>query len=465
MKATEDSIQTPAGHSPVDAREISHKILALCQAGRHDLAMEICKRLLALAPDNPEMQVTTGMIAMDMGDFDRGVELFSRAVVLQPNNGEYHFHLGNALQGKGQVEAAIERFRAAASIVPDFLGAYRNLATSLVTTGRTQEAIPVLTRVLELDATLHDAHILMARACMDMPHGTALSNYHVDMYHHYCPNANPVPHPEEDSFFVDREAAWVQAMKGATVYPATGIVSTQICYYTGPVIAEGDVPPNLYHVPEERMKEFFMRSRTRLPNRVIFDPADAKQAAMAAHFANTMKKVGLIREMVAERLIDRTQNLQPEFSIENPYHRIFICANQTTELVRSELRELGRTLSTFGHQVTLFTEANKMEWLDAAIMLDEICAVEPHVVIHVNHLEIGTLAPEIFNINLWQKPGPQLRKGNPMPHNRRDIALNFERHPKRGYQDLAIRVDEIIQNEGVPKQAKASKKETSAKSA
>ncbi len=69
-------------------------------------ALDYAERAYAIAPRNPAIMDTLGMLLVQQGDSKRGIELLKEAVALAPNAGGIRLNLARALIKAGQKEAA-----------------------------------------------------------------------------------------------------------------------------------------------------------------------------------------------------------------------------------------------------------------------------------------------------------------------------------------------------------------------
>jgi len=70
----------------------------------------------------------------------------------------------------------------------------------------------------------------------------------------------------EDTYFLDRELAYLTALEHNTITLKDGQKTAQVCYYDGQ--AFGHAPDNLIHVPLEKITEYFASHNHRIPTRI-----------------------------------------------------------------------------------------------------------------------------------------------------------------------------------------------------
>ena len=70
----------------------------------------------------------------------------------------------------------------------------------------------------------------------------------------------------EDTYFLDRELAYLTALEHNTITLNDGQKCAQVCYYDGQ--AFGHAPDNLIHVPLENIADYFSQHNKRIPTRI-----------------------------------------------------------------------------------------------------------------------------------------------------------------------------------------------------
>lgn len=134
------------------------------RAGQLDIAEALYRKVLEVAPDDPDALHLLGVIAYQRGDAQQAVALISRALRLTPHAAEAHANLGNAYQALGQAEVAAASCRRAIALRPDFAAAHAGLARALNDLHEPTAALDAARRAAELDPTLADAPVQMAAA-------------------------------------------------------------------------------------------------------------------------------------------------------------------------------------------------------------------------------------------------------------------------------------------------------------
>ena len=128
------------------------------RAGRHDLAEEIGRRILAVEPGHAAAWHLLGQIDHWAKRLTPAAEGFARAVALEPTNPGYHNDLGVVLGEQGNLDGAIACYRRTVELDPDCVPAYINLGNVLQSRGKLDEAIVAYRRAVQLKPDGAAAH-------------------------------------------------------------------------------------------------------------------------------------------------------------------------------------------------------------------------------------------------------------------------------------------------------------------
>lgn len=114
--------------------------MTLHRMGRLEDALKVCREILELQPERPDVLGFAGMIALELGRDAEAVRLNEAALAHRPEDAGTHHNLGNALKNMGRAEEAATAFRRAVEIKPDLVPAHNNLGNVLFALGRLEEA-------------------------------------------------------------------------------------------------------------------------------------------------------------------------------------------------------------------------------------------------------------------------------------------------------------------------------------
>ncbi len=138
--------------------ELKAAAFAAYRAGRLARALALCRRILALEPERPDVLAFAGALAFDLGDAAEAVRLYGAAVRLRPDLVEAHYNMANALRQLGRDEAAIDSYRRALALRPDLVPAHHNLGVVLQSLGRHEAAKAAYERALDLAPEAAETH-------------------------------------------------------------------------------------------------------------------------------------------------------------------------------------------------------------------------------------------------------------------------------------------------------------------
>jgi protein O-GlcNAc transferase len=111
------------------------------QAGDIKRAEEICKNILSIQPENPEILYLLGVICFESGNYDSAIQHIQKSLLFNALNADAFHFLGMAFQQKRQTDQAILHYRKTIDLNPDYSEAYNNLGNLLKEKGLIDEAI------------------------------------------------------------------------------------------------------------------------------------------------------------------------------------------------------------------------------------------------------------------------------------------------------------------------------------
>lgn len=105
-----------------------------------------------------------GVAAQMQGRHDSAIELFRKALALEPRDARFHAGLGISLFESGDIAGAIVALQRACELAPNVPGGWYNLGRALKLQVRADEAIEALQRALRLDPSHVTARLTLADA-------------------------------------------------------------------------------------------------------------------------------------------------------------------------------------------------------------------------------------------------------------------------------------------------------------
>ena len=121
------------------------------ESGRADLALERYRRLLRRHPAIPIAQNNLGNLLQERGEWKQAVAHYEAALVHDPTYVSACFNLGNAFLNMRDHARAETSLRRAAALAPNDAQVQSTLARTLIEQDRTEEAMAVALRAVELD--------------------------------------------------------------------------------------------------------------------------------------------------------------------------------------------------------------------------------------------------------------------------------------------------------------------------
>ena len=126
--------------------------------GQFDDGEEVCRKILAVAPDHPDATHYAGVLAHENGRTDEALVLIERSLELAPGQPDWYSNLGIVRQARGDLEGAIEAYRHAIALAPEHANALGNLGVLLKVQGNLPEAEAAYRRAIELNPKHADAY-------------------------------------------------------------------------------------------------------------------------------------------------------------------------------------------------------------------------------------------------------------------------------------------------------------------
>ena len=114
--------------------------------GRLELARQSLEQAIATDPDAVEHYLDLSMVHVRRGDYLAGLEVLSRAVERGIKGGQLEVQIGLVNQAAGRNPVAEKQYRRTIELYPRYVAAYMALASLLLTTGRSGEAVRLLAR-------------------------------------------------------------------------------------------------------------------------------------------------------------------------------------------------------------------------------------------------------------------------------------------------------------------------------
>ena len=147
-------------HSPLNYETQGLRKL---ESGQVKEAIDLFRKGLELAPDDPKLLHRLGTALLMEGDAAGAMKELQHSLLLAPDFPRAHFGLAMVLNLSGRHAEAIEHFAAAVKYQPDYLEARLGLTEAYLASGRLEEALPHFERIVDLDPGFTDAWVMYAK--------------------------------------------------------------------------------------------------------------------------------------------------------------------------------------------------------------------------------------------------------------------------------------------------------------
>ncbi len=158
-----DIIKKAESIAPSDPKVLNTKGIVQYQLGNLQEARTTLERAASLASakdsgltdaERSTLQVNLGRVYRDVNELDLAQQAFRRAVVLDPTNASAHNNLGNVAYRKGDCSTAEYELSQAASLDAQSLSAVSSLGITLFECGDVEASVPKLEEALKLDGAV-----------------------------------------------------------------------------------------------------------------------------------------------------------------------------------------------------------------------------------------------------------------------------------------------------------------------
>jgi predicted TPR repeat methyltransferase len=145
-----DTPEQPAA-SEVSLADALNLAVSLQRAGNVEDAETLYRRILAVAPGQPDALNFLGIISMHRGRVDEAIDLIRRSIAADPGQGERYNNLGNVLLAAERIDDAVDAYERAILLSPSHAAAYNNLGIIYRAQRRYDEAERAYARAIEID--------------------------------------------------------------------------------------------------------------------------------------------------------------------------------------------------------------------------------------------------------------------------------------------------------------------------
>jgi predicted TPR repeat methyltransferase len=141
----------PSTEHDVTVGEAMQMALAFQQRGQLEDAEKVYLRMLAVAPDHPDIVHYYGVLLHQLGRSDEAIAAIERSVAIEPDHAEWYNNLGIILRAKDRYDDAMAAYTRAIELDPTHANAYNNLGVLLRFSGKPAEAEAAYRKAIELN--------------------------------------------------------------------------------------------------------------------------------------------------------------------------------------------------------------------------------------------------------------------------------------------------------------------------
>jgi tetratricopeptide (TPR) repeat protein len=152
-------LRTAAANDPQNLQFrllLAHSCL---QSRQFQCVLDTYREILTLNAESAEADMLAGEALDEMRNHAAAIEQFRAAVKADPREPNVHFGLGYLLWTQNQFEEAAQEFQAELVNVPDHVQALALLADAYIQLNRSDEAMPLIQKAIEIDPNFARAHL------------------------------------------------------------------------------------------------------------------------------------------------------------------------------------------------------------------------------------------------------------------------------------------------------------------
>ncbi len=164
LRQAEDIYRALLEQAPDHADATHYLGVVSHQQGRHDEALALMERSVALAPAQADWHSNLGIVLKARARLDEAVTAFRQAIALDARHVNAYNNLGVLLRARGDIAEAESAYRTAIDLDPEHQDVHQNLGILLYGQRRMREAVACFCKVITLDPTHAQALRLLAMA-------------------------------------------------------------------------------------------------------------------------------------------------------------------------------------------------------------------------------------------------------------------------------------------------------------
>lgn len=148
----------PSTERDVTVGEAMQMARVFQRRGQLDDAEKVYLRVLAVAPDHPDILHYYGVLLHQLGRSDEAIAVVQRSIDIEPEHAEWFSNLGIILRAKDRHEEALAAYARAIELDPTHAHAHNNLGVLLRFSGRPAEAEAAYRKAIELNPSYAECY-------------------------------------------------------------------------------------------------------------------------------------------------------------------------------------------------------------------------------------------------------------------------------------------------------------------
>jgi predicted TPR repeat methyltransferase len=120
------------------------------QRGRTDTAIALIQKSIALDPGQPDRYNNLGNVLIELGRLAEATDALEKAIALQPGHADAYNNLGAVLKAQGRFQEAAAAYKKAIELNPNHVNAYNNFGILLASRGMIKEAVTYYWKAIAL---------------------------------------------------------------------------------------------------------------------------------------------------------------------------------------------------------------------------------------------------------------------------------------------------------------------------
>ena len=139
--------------------EILSEAMQKHKNGQHDQSIALYKKVLEMAPENPDALYFLGIVYCELENFEAGIKLITKAIEILPDYYLYHINLGHIFYKQEQFQNAIHHFQKSLELEKDNADIFYHIATCYVKLKDYPSAINYYNSAIQINPFMYQAHL------------------------------------------------------------------------------------------------------------------------------------------------------------------------------------------------------------------------------------------------------------------------------------------------------------------